>query len=76
MKKTAYSVCLLMPVIFTLSACASIGVSTQGANYFVGKSESALSKYFGNEGAILDGEEGYDTVRYFTNRVVRFTATK
>jgi hypothetical protein len=74
MKKIVYM--LLISGIIAFSACASIGVSTQGAGYFVGKSESALSKYFGYEGEIVDGEEEYDKVLYFTNRVVRFMATK
>jgi hypothetical protein len=53
-----------------------MSVNTQGANYFVGKPESTLTKYFGYEGEIYDGEGEYDKIIYFTNKVIRLTATK
>jgi hypothetical protein len=53
-----------------------MSVSLQGAGYFVGKSESALTKYFGYEGEEYDREGEYDKILFFTNRVVKLTATK
>jgi hypothetical protein len=53
-----------------------MGVSLQGTGYFVGKSESALTKYFGYEGEEYNEEGEYDKTLYFTNRVVKLTAAK
>jgi hypothetical protein len=53
-----------------------MGVNQQNASYFVGKKESDLTKYFGYEGDAYDGEDGYDKILYFTNKIVTFTASK
>ncbi|GHV89383.1 hypothetical protein AGMMS50267_17430 [Spirochaetia bacterium] len=75
MKRTIFPILLILfaMVCFT---CVSMGVSQQGRNYFVGKSENTLTKYFGYTGEIYDGEGEYDRILYFTDRIVRYTATK
>lgn len=42
----------------------SLGVANKGAEYFVGKTEADLTKYFGREGVAIDMEEenDYDSI--------------
>jgi hypothetical protein len=70
MKRIILPLFLILLFIAFLFACVSMGTSLQGKNYFVGKSESALTKYFGYNGEEYDGEGVYDKILYFTNLVV------
>ena len=66
--------CILIAISFY--SCVSMGINQQGIYYFVGKKESDLIKYFGYEGDIYNGENGYDKILYFTNKIVTYTASK
>jgi hypothetical protein len=66
----------IVDFVTALSACASIGINMKGEDYFVGKPESELTKYFGYEGIMFDGEEEYDRIVYFTNKVMKFEMSK
>ncbi len=64
--------------LFSLTGCASLGVASKGAEYFVGKTEADLTKYFGREGVVIDMEEehDYDSILYFSNLIVKKNMSK
>ena len=68
MKKNIIA-CLLIPALMALSACASLGIKMKGKEYFTGKTENDLIKYFGYEGYAFDEPGEYDRAVYFTNQV-------
>ena len=76
MKKMVYVACLVVVITIVFSACASLGVSLQGKNYFVNKTESDLVKYFAYEGDSVEGTGEYDRIVYFTARVDTFEMSK
>ena len=51
-------------------------VRSQGIYYFVGKTESDLISHFGYNGDIVNSTEEYDKAIYFTDEIIRYTATK
>lgn len=62
MKKTRLWIlgCCVVVVVMVFAGCASLGVASKGAGYFVGKTEEDLTKYFGREGVAIDMEEEHD----------------
>lgn len=55
--------------LFSLTGCASLGIASKGAEYFVGKTEEDLIKYFKYEGKNVSFEGDYDKALSFTNLV-------
>lgn len=69
MKKRLYFV-LLVFMLASLIGCSSLGVATSGANYFNGKKEAELVKYFKYDGENIKTPSGdYDKVLRFSNVV-------
>lgn len=62
----------------SLTGCASLGIASKGAEYFVGKTEEDLIKYFGQEGDIIDieDEHDFDSILYFSNLIVQKNMSK
>ena len=56
-------------VLALFMGCSSLGVATSGANYFNGKKETDLVKYFKYDGEAVKASGDYDKVLYFTNLV-------
>ena len=70
MKQKIFNSFLLLGLLVSLMGCSSLGVSTTGANYFVGKKEADLVKYFKYNGEVLESSSTeYDKVMYFTNLI-------
>lgn len=68
---------LTVIAVMVFVGCASLGVATKGAEYFVGKTEEDLIKYFGQEGITSEGKEDPDfDFLYFTNMIVQQNMTK
>lgn len=65
-------------VVMVFAGCASLGVKTKGAEYFVGKTEADLIKYFDQEGVAFEIEEDhdFDSLLYFTNVIVQKNMSK
>ena len=62
---------LVMAVLglVSLTGCASLGIASKGADYFIGKTEEDLTKYFKYEGKNVSFEGDYDKALSFTNLV-------
>ena len=67
--------CAFMPAIM-LTACSSLGVATSGANYFNGKKETDLVKYFKYDGEPIKADGDYDKVLRFSNLVTTIYVDK
>jgi len=76
MKKYVLDALFITLFVLVLSACAS--VNSQGIQYFVGRSENDLIKYFGYNGVIQSssGNDEYDKIVFFTNKVIKYQVSK
>lgn len=61
------SVCCIFLLLCT--SCTSLGVRLHGEQYFVGKTENDLIKYFGDHGIELSNKTEYDKVVRFCNQI-------
>ena len=61
------SVCCIFLLLCT--SCTSLGVQLHGEQYFVGKTENDLIKYFGDHGIELSNKTEYDKVVRFCNQI-------
>lgn len=64
-------------LLFTsLLGCSSLGVATSGGNYFNGKKETDLVKYFKYDGVQVKADGDYDKVLRFSNLVTTIYVDK
>jgi hypothetical protein len=72
------SICFLVILadILVITSCASMGVYMQGKDYFFGKREADVIKYFGYDGQPVDCDTEYDKAVYFTDKMITYTAKK
>jgi hypothetical protein len=70
-----FSIAVILFVLI-LSSCAS--VNSKGINYFVGRAEKDLVKYFGYNGVIqsFDENNDYDKIVFLTNKVIKYQVSK
>jgi len=61
-------VLLLASLLLVFTSCTSIGIAMHGKDYFLGKKESWLIKYFGYDGIPAGSESEYDKIIHFTNK--------
>ncbi len=59
----------LVLVLIIIVGCSSLGVATSGAEYFNGKKETDLVKYFKYDGEPIKADGHYDKVLRFSNLV-------
>lgn len=59
-----------------ITGCSSLGVATSGANYFNGKKEADLVKYFKYDGESVRTDGDYDKVLRFSNLVTTMYVDK
>ena len=69
MKKWITVVLVYCIFILVCTSCASLGVWMHGEQYFVGKTENDLIKYFGDHGVELSNKTEYDKVIRFCNQI-------
>lgn len=53
---------------FCVFSCSSLGIASKGADYFVGKQESDLVKYFKYDGEAVSANGEFDKAVYFSNK--------
>ena len=61
-------VLLMTSLLLFFVSCTSIGIAVRGKDYFLGKNESWLIKYFGYNGVPVEAKSEYDKIIHFTNK--------
>lgn len=61
-------VLLVGSLLLFFVSCTSIGIAVRGKDYFLGKNESWLIKYFGYNGVSVEAKSEYDKIIHFTNK--------
>ena len=69
MKKGIFLILLCYIFIVVCTSCASLGVWMHGEQYFVGKTEDDLIKYFEDKGIELLNKAEYDKIVRFCNQI-------
>ena len=76
MKTKIFYVLALVATVVSFVSCATLGVATKGAEYFNGKKEEDLVKYFKYDGDPVKTSDEYDKVLHFTNHVITIYVEK